>query len=249
MLKKEETVRGMEKTLVVNHLGPFLLTNLLLPNLQRSSVESPVSIGTRPPASRIVNVASRLEKNGSIMAAERGVQPGPEWFAPPSVTGDGPYNLWHQYSTSKLCNMLFTFELDRRLNREWTEHNAGQGQKGSEELVGGEGFSGGGDSVAGRVMVNAMTPGVVNSDLGRWNNPFVIWATRPIMRLVMRSPAKGAETVIYTATSPELEGASGKFFYDMSEAPCSEGAQDKSLARELWKASSVASKLDETEEV
>ncbi|WP_185816858.1 SDR family oxidoreductase [Hymenobacter metallilatus] len=94
--ERETSASGPEMTLTTNHLGPFLLTSLLLPKLQQS------------PAARIVNVAS--------MAYQ---------FAKPDfATLDvaGSYSPMRAYANSKLFNIMFTQELARRL-RERGIHN------------------------------------------------------------------------------------------------------------------------------
>jgi NAD(P)-dependent dehydrogenase (short-subunit alcohol dehydrogenase family) len=88
---RSETVDGFETTFAVNHLGPFLLTNLLLDRLVESA-----------PA-RIVNVASTAH------AAARHGMP----FDDLQTTGR--YRAMRVYGQSKLANMLFTLELSRRL--------------------------------------------------------------------------------------------------------------------------------------
>ncbi len=85
------TAEGFETTFAANHLGPFLLTLLLLPRL----------VGSAP--SRIVNVSSRahIRAKGIDWEAQRRPLASPGGFA--------------EYSTSKLANVLFTTELRRRL--------------------------------------------------------------------------------------------------------------------------------------
>ncbi|AKT41780.1 SDR family oxidoreductase [Chondromyces crocatus] len=88
-LEREVTVDGIEATLAVNHLGPFLLTNLLLERLRESA-----------PA-RIVNVSSDAHR-----------------FAPldlDDLQNERRYGWMRVYGQSKLCNILFTRELSRRL--------------------------------------------------------------------------------------------------------------------------------------
>jgi retinol dehydrogenase-12 len=88
-LKRELTADGMEMTFAVNHLAYFLLTHLLLDTLHASA-----------PA-RIVNVSSEAHRKASIDFDD--------------LTGERSYSGWRQYCRSKLMNLLFTYELARRL--------------------------------------------------------------------------------------------------------------------------------------
>lgn len=89
MLQREETVDGNEMTFGVNHLAPFLLTHDLLPRI----VETP--------GARIVNVASGAHKFAA--------------FDLDDLQSERRYSAMGVYGASKLCNMLFTLELARRL--------------------------------------------------------------------------------------------------------------------------------------
>ena len=88
-LNREVTVDGYERTFATNHLSYFLLTRLLLPLLEKA------------PEARIVNVASEAHRGGPLdfndLMSERG------------------YRSFTAYGRSKLANILFTFELARRL--------------------------------------------------------------------------------------------------------------------------------------
>ena len=84
------TEDGIETTFAVNHLAPFLLTNLLRERMEDSA------------PSRIVTVASGVHHGGMID------------FDDPS--GEHGYSAWQAYSQSKLANILFTRELARRLH-------------------------------------------------------------------------------------------------------------------------------------
>lgn len=88
--KRELTVDGIEKTFAVNHLGYFLLTNLLLDLLKRSA-----------PA-RIVTVASIGHRRGTLDFDDLGFERGGYW-------------IMKAYTRSKLANVLFANELARRL--------------------------------------------------------------------------------------------------------------------------------------
>ena len=52
-----------------------------------------------------------------------------------------------------------------------------------------------------------------------------------------RSPEKGAETVVYLATSPDVQGASGGYYFDCKLTPPSSAAQDDVAAERLWQVS------------
>ncbi|GAA4412898.1 SDR family oxidoreductase [Fodinibacter luteus] len=83
------TVDGLEHTFAVNHLAPFLLTNLLLERLRASA-----------PA-RVVTVSSGAQAMGSIDFAD--------------LQGERDYSGQRAYNQSKLANVMFTYELARRL--------------------------------------------------------------------------------------------------------------------------------------
>lgn len=223
----------MEKSMVVNHLGPFLLTHLLLPDLRKSAADGRGDgEGSPGPASRIVNVGSRLEKKGSLWAAtEPDVPPGPRWFYPPP--GEAKHEPFQLYGSSKLCNQLCTFELERRL----------EAQSAAAAATG--------RGIGRTVTANIVTPGVVNTGLGDGTvSPWVSWAGSFVKAALMRTVEKGAETVVWAASSPEIEEiGGGKFFGDMAEVPCSDASRDEDLARMVWEASEVASGLEESERI
>jgi len=88
---REETTEGHDVMLAVNHLGPFLLTSLLLPRLEASA------------AARIVNVASQAHKMGKLRLDDL-----------EATRGYGLLGL-PRYGETKLMNILFTRALARRL--------------------------------------------------------------------------------------------------------------------------------------
>ena len=92
------TADGIEMTFALNHLNYFLLTNLLLEVLKASA-----------PA-RIVNVSSGLHANASLDFE--------------NLQGEKKYTGWDAYARSKLCNLLFTYELARRLEGTGVTANA-----------------------------------------------------------------------------------------------------------------------------
>ncbi len=175
-LKRELSPDGIEMTFALNHLNYFLLTNLLLETLKAGA-----------PA-RIVNVSSDMQKNARINFED--------------LEGVRKYSSFKAYGQSKLCVLLFTYELARRL--EGTQ-----------------------------VTVNAIHPGVVGTNIGK-NNGWIGRLFVPLYKLFAKSPSKGAETSIYAASSPDLEGVTGKYFIDKKPAASSPISYDEAAARRLW---------------
>jgi NAD(P)-dependent dehydrogenase (short-subunit alcohol dehydrogenase family) len=89
------------------------------------------------------------------------------------------------------------------------------------------------------VTANAVHPGSVAT--GIWANPFGRFngLAKPLTRLMMRSPEQGAETVIYLATSPEVERESGKYYVDRQPRFSSRASQDPEAARRAWQISAA----------
>jgi len=179
--RREITVDGLERTFAVNHLAPFLLTNLLLERLKASS------------AGRVVTVSSMAHRGGKLDFDDL------NWER-------RKYSTLGAYSASKLANILFTTELARRL---------------------------GGSTVT----ANSLHPGVVatnifNNSMGVTGRIFTV-----LFRPFLLSPAKGALTSIYLASSPEVANVTGKFFDKCRETPTAPAAQDAAAASRLWEIS------------
>jgi retinol dehydrogenase-14 len=60
----------------------------------------------------------------------------------------------------------------------------------------------------------------------------------------MKTPEKGAETIVYLASSPEVEGVSGKYFINGKEARSSKASYDEAMAKRLWEVSAQLTGLD-----
>jgi retinol dehydrogenase 14 len=87
---RHTTADGLERTFALNHLAPFLLTNLLLEKLKQSA------------SARVVTVSSNAQATGRIDFSD--------------LQGERSYSGARAYSQSKLANVLFSYELARRLN-------------------------------------------------------------------------------------------------------------------------------------
>ncbi|XP_056150260.1 retinol dehydrogenase 14b [Lampris incognitus] len=174
-----KTEDGFEMQVGVNHLGHFLLTNLLVDTLKSSA------------PSRIVIVSSKLYKYGEINFDD--------------LNSEKSYDKAFCYSQSKLANLLFTLELARRLD--------GTG-----------------------VTVNALTPGIVRTRLGR--HVHIPFLAKPLFHLAslafFKSPLEGAQTPLYLACSPDVEGVSGKCFANCEEEALLAKATDVQAAKRLW---------------
>jgi NAD(P)-dependent dehydrogenase (short-subunit alcohol dehydrogenase family) len=183
LTERAETVDGYEATFATNHLGPFLLTNLLLDRIT----------GSAP--SRIVNVASSAH-NG----ARRGMP-----FD--DLQSEKRYRGMRVYGQSKLANILFTLELARRLE--------GRG-----------------------VTANSLHPGIVRTGYGGDGDArgFLGIGIKISSRLFL-SPANGARTSVYLASSPDVEGVSGQYFVKCTPRQPRRWAQDPDAARRLWQVS------------
>lgn len=179
--ERSVTEDGVEATFAANHLGPFLLTHLLLDVITASA------------PSRIVNVSSAVHNQGRI--------PFDDWKA------ERRWSSFDAYADSKLANILFTKALAKRLNGK-------------------------------RVTVNALHPGVIASNFGQSGNWFFRIGTRLVAPL-LTSPDRGADTTLYLASSPEVEGVTGKYFAKKREKTPSKAAQDEALAERLWEASAA----------
>jgi len=98
-----DTVFGRERSLVTNHLGPFLLTMLLLPDVLENSSRYP---------GRIIQVGSRTEKMGKLDLDEMKTSGFTRSF---DGEDGGDFTGLKAYSDSKLANVLFSRELQRHL--------------------------------------------------------------------------------------------------------------------------------------
>jgi NAD(P)-dependent dehydrogenase (short-subunit alcohol dehydrogenase family) len=83
------------------------------------------------------------------------------------------------------------------------------------------------------VTANSLHPGVVATNIFTMIPPFL----RPITKMFMLTPAQGAETTIYLASSPEVENITGEYFNKKKVALTSAKAQSADLADRLWKVS------------
>jgi NAD(P)-dependent dehydrogenase (short-subunit alcohol dehydrogenase family) len=84
------------------------------------------------------------------------------------------------------------------------------------------------------VTVNALHPGFVATGFAKNNGRIIAALVGLFAPLVARSPAKGAETSIYLASSPSVESITGEYFYDSHVISAAPQATDSMVARKLW---------------
>ncbi len=186
---RQHTVDGYERTFALNHLAYFLLTNLLLDMLKADA-----------PA-RIINVSSGAHLGASLDFDD---------LQNEQHYGAGGFTA---YGQSKLDNLLFTYELARRL--------AGTG-----------------------VTVNAMHPGTVATGFGE-NNSGGMHLAMQVLHLFSLTPQQGADTIVYLASSPEVEGISGKYWEKRKAIQSSPASYDEATQKRLWEVSAQMTGLTE----
>ncbi|MDV3277468.1 MAG: SDR family oxidoreductase [Nitrososphaerales archaeon] len=97
------------------------------------------------------------------------------------------------------------------------------------------------------VTVNCLHPGAVRTNI--WSHSGVASPLARIVSLFMRGPEKGAETCVYLASAPEVEGLTGKYFIDLKERHSSRASYDEELAARLWDLSVKMTSLNATRQV
>lgn len=192
---RQLTVDGIERQMQSNHLGHFALTAMLA-NSNRFSENA-----------KIINVSSSAHT-----FAKSGIIWDYLWEA---HSGYGP---WRSYGQSKLANIHFTTELQRRIDKAGIKWHA-----------------------------STLHPGVVNTDLGRnligeerYNrtlNDQGNWLESLVgkgLALFLKTVESGASTQVWLASGAENEDVCGKYFDNCKSQILSASAMDKDDAERLW---------------
>ncbi|GGL64095.1 oxidoreductase [Halocalculus aciditolerans] len=194
-IPRSETTDGFETQFGVNHLGHFALTARLLPSLKRTTGEA-----------RVVTQSSALHENGEIDFDD--------------LQGEASYDKWAAYGRSKLANLLFAYELDRRLR-----------------------------AASASVTSVACHPGYASTNLQRRGPEAEGSRVRALLMraanaVLAQSAERGAWPLLYAATDPDIDG--GEYvgpggFRNMRGRPdvqaSSERSEDEATARRLWSVS------------
>jgi NAD(P)-dependent dehydrogenase (short-subunit alcohol dehydrogenase family) len=198
-----ELVEGLERTFALNHVSYLVLAHVLRARLVAAA-----------PA-RVVNTASDAHQAGTIDLDDL---QSANLYGRRSLVRRLRYGGpgFEVYARSKLCNILFTRELARRL--------AGTG-----------------------VTANCLHPGFVATRFGNQAGGLLSFGIRIAKRFAL-SPEEGAETLVYLASSPEVDGVTGEYFHRCRPAVPSPAARDDALAARLWAATARLARLEDRAE-
>jgi NAD(P)-dependent dehydrogenase (short-subunit alcohol dehydrogenase family) len=187
---KGQTVDGFETHLGINHLGHFALTGLLIDTLLNSG------------RSRVVTVSSNAHKMGS--------------FDFNNLDLNGQYSRTGAYARSKIANLLFTYELQRRLER-----------SGLSTI-----------SVAAHPGLSATN---LQSTGPRMGNGRLVWMYNVINRLLAQSAQMGALPILYAATADDVRGGDyispnglGEWRCYPKKTKSNKASYDEKSAKQLW---------------
>lgn len=181
------TEDGLECTFALNHLAYFVMTEGLRERLLASA-----------PA-RIINTASAAHQGATLDFDD--------------LQSAKSFGAMKAYGRSKLCNILFTRELARRL-------------RGTH------------------VTANSLHPGFVATRFADQSGGLIsrlVW----LAKFFAISPTKGAETIVYLASSPDVAEITGQYFYKYLPTTPSSLAQDDQAALELWRRSAALAGMGE----
>ena len=181
----ELTTDGFESQFGVNHLGPFALTGLLLDKLAAA------------PAPRVVNTSSMAHHRGKIYFGD--------------INAENGYRAIPRYAMSKLANLLFTYELQRRLEA------SGQ-----------------------HTLSVACHPGIADTELSRYI-PALLNMLTPLMKPLFNTAASGAWPTLCAATSDDIRGGDyiGPAKRRETAGPAvkvrsNRASRDQDVAQRLW---------------
>ena len=179
--RRQLTPEGFEMQWAVNHLAPFLLTHELLPLLQAA------------PAARVVTVSSASHYKARLRWNDIQFRHG--------------YNGLQAYGQSKLANVLFSAELNRRMGR------------------------------ASSVRAFAADPGLVFTEMGFKGNPALVRWVWGLRRRSGVSPEESARGVVFLATEASIQDSPEIYWKDSSPKAPDPYALNEDAARRLWELS------------
>jgi len=207
---------GLETTFMINHVGHALLFHLLQDHLTSNC--------------RIVNTASGVHDPKQKTGLPDAEYISAELLAHPDEESLKKNNGQQRYAASKLCNVLWTYALDRhakQAGKTWT--------------------------------VNAFDPGLMpGTGLARDNPPVLRWIwlhvlphLLPLLRIVMfpniHTPKESGYALARLAVSPEVEGVSGKYYEGLRQIDSSKDSYDVAKQEDLYEWTTSFAGKDEAE--
>jgi protochlorophyllide reductase len=212
------TKENFEETVGVNHLGHFLLANMLLDELEKSSETHPRIVVTASEVHDPASPGGGVGK-GATLGDLSGIETQGAAF---EMASGEDFDADKAYKDSKLMNMLFTYELERRLR----ERNS-------------------------KITVNAFGPGLITrTGLFRNQNPLFVkvfdFAVNNVFH-VAETVSGGGDCLVFMLTDPSLGGDRGGLYYNNTLSPgtpptghafvpteSSKESNDVDEARRLW---------------
>ena len=181
----EYTQDGFESQFGVNHLGPFALTSLLLDKIRVTA------------NARIVSTASVAHKRGKIHFND--------------INAKKSYNAWARYGQSKIANLYFGYELQRRLT-----------------------------AIDDDTISVVVHPGIADTELSRYiPRPFLL--LMPVLKLFFNSAAQGAWPTLCAATMVGVKGgeyygpsALGEIAGPAIKVRSNWRSRNEAIAKQLW---------------
>lgn len=185
------TEDGIERQFAINHLAYFYLTHLLLGAFMKAD------------DARIICVGSDSHFHGKIHFDDLAL--------------GKKYHGIKAYAQSKLCNVMFVYELDRQLESRGINN----------------------------ISVNCVQPGLVKTDIGIKHSISIHSFAWRIRRMGGVSPARGAETSIYLASANEIRGVSGRYWEKCKIKPSSKKSYIEEDAKKIWNISKEFCHVDD----
>ncbi|KAK2390649.1 dehydrogenase/reductase SDR family member on chromosome X [Trifolium repens] len=186
------TAEGFDQMIGTNYIGAFVLTKLLLPLLESS-----------PVSSKIVNVTSFTHRAVTDMQIDEGTVSGKRFLRSKRY----PYAQIYEYS--KICSLLFSYELHRQLCQMGKSH---------------------------QIFVNVADPGFVQTNIMRDFPASLSWLAFSVLKRlrILQTPESGKEAIIDAALAPP--GTSGAYFFGGEGRTINSSALSRNakLAHELW---------------
>ncbi|KAG5563268.1 hypothetical protein RHGRI_005878 [Rhododendron griersonianum] len=205
------TQDNLELQFGTNHIGHFLLTNLLLETMKSTARESQKE-------GRIVNVSSE----GHRFAYREGVR-----FD--KINDESSFSPMSAYGQSKLANILHANELAKRFKLQGLVINRVSGLKAMKQ-----GPEIGHLEEGVEITANSLHPGAIPTTKLLRHHSIIDGLANMVAKYFMKDCPQGAATTCYVALHPQVKGVSGEYFSDSNLAKPSALAKDEELAKKLW---------------